>query len=92
MAKSTVKDEAFKDLSLLDEVIAFKRRFYRCPWAKYEEAVPGSIHLLPPAYHMQELEKDYQGMQSMLFGDIPSFTEIMEGIALLEMEINALRS
>lgn len=92
MAKSTVKDEAFKDLSLLDEVIAFKRRFYRCPWAMYEEAVPGSFQLLPPACHTQELEKDYQSMQSMLFGDIPSFTEIMERIALLEMEINALRS
>lgn len=91
MAKTTVKNDAFKDLSLLKEVIAFKRRFYRCPWAKYEQAIPGSMQLLPPACHAQELEKDYQGMQSMLFGEIPTFTEIMGGIEILEKEVNALR-
>lgn len=91
MAKTTVKNEAFKDLALLNEVIAFKRRFYRCPWAKYEEAIPGSFHLLPPACHAKELEKDYKSMQSMLFGEKPTFTEIMDGIETLEKEVNALR-
>lgn len=91
MAKTTVKNEAFKDLALLNEVIAFKRRFYRCPWAKYEEALPGSFHLLPPACHAKELEKDYKSMQSMLFGEKPTFTEIMDGIETLEKEVNALR-
>jgi hypothetical protein len=91
MAKSPVKDEAFRDLPLLNEVIAFKRRFYRCPWAKYEEALPGSLLLMPPACHVRDLEKDYQGMQSMLFGEKPTFNEIMDGLEALEREVNALR-
>jgi len=91
MAKTTVKNEAFKDFDLLKEVIAFKRRFYRCPWAKYEEALPGSIQLMPPECHVRDLEKDYKDMQSMLFGEIPTFTEIMGGIEALAKEVNALR-
>ncbi len=92
MAKSPVKDEAFKDLLLLNEVISFKRRFYRCPWAKYEEALPGSLLLMPPDCHVRELEKDYQSMQSMLFGEKPTFNEIVDGIEMLEKEVNALRN
>lgn len=42
-------------------------------------------------FHVQELEKDYKSMQSMLFGDKPTFTEIMNGITLLEKEINAIQ-
>ncbi len=91
MAKTTVKNDAFKDLDLLKEVIAFKRRFYRCPWAKYEEALPGSIQLMPPECHVRDLEKDYQAMQSMLFGEIPTFTEIIGSIEALEKEIHELR-
>ncbi len=37
-------------------------------------------------------EKDYQSMQAMLFGEKPTFNEIVRGIETLEREINALRS
>ena len=40
MSGSAVKTHAFQDLDLLKDVVAFKKKFYRCPWAKYEEAVP----------------------------------------------------
>ena len=66
-------------------------QFYRCPWALYEEARPGSLRLLPPAHHLAELERDYRAMQVMLFGQIPSFDEIMKELAALEKAINELR-
>jgi hypothetical protein len=59
---------------------------------KDEEALPGSFMLMPPTLHVRELEKDYQGMQSMLFGEKPAFNEIMDGIKILEKEVNALQS
>ncbi len=79
---------ALSKLNLLEEVVRFKMRFYRCPWAMYEQARPGSLHLIPPARHLPHLQKDYLDMQAMLFGSIPSFDEIMSGLSTLEKKIN----
>ncbi|OGW69853.1 MAG: hypothetical protein A2036_01435 [Omnitrophica bacterium GWA2_50_21] len=79
---------ALSKLNLLEEVARFKMRFYRCPWAMYEQAKPGSLRLLPPTRHLPHLQKDFRDMQAMLFGSIPSFDEIMSGLATLEKKIN----
>lgn len=54
-----------------------------------KEAAPGSIHLLPPEYRFEALETDYQSMSEMIFGEYPSFDELMEFIKQLEIEINS---
>jgi O6-methylguanine-DNA--protein-cysteine methyltransferase len=77
-------------IDLLQDVVQFKMRFYRCPWAMYEKAKPRSLKLLPPEHHVAELKKDYQAMQAMPFGQIPSFEEIMTELGSLEKTINAL--
>ncbi len=79
-------------MELLQEVVRFKMRFYRCPWAMYEEAKPGSFRLLPPAHHVSELRRDYLAMRAMLFGAIPTFDEITKGLATLEKSINELKA
>ena len=43
---------------------------------------------MPPEYNLAKLRADYDHMRNMLFGDKPSFEEIMDGIAKLETEIN----
>lgn len=86
-----VRKEALEKIDLLDEVVRFKMRFYRCPWAKYEDAKPGSLRLLPPKHHIAELRRDYKAMQAMLFGGIPGFEEIMAGLSSLESEINGIK-
>ena len=86
-----IRDQALGRLDLLQEVVRFKMQFYRCSWARYEEAKPGSLRLLPPTYNEAELRKDYQAMQGMLFGAVPSFEEIISGVAALEKAINELR-
>ena len=90
MYNSPVKETAFKDLDLLDRVVKFKEKFYRCPWAKYEEAKAGTMKLMPPQYNLKALEDDYKHMQNMIFGDKPSYDEIIETIRKLETEINVL--
>jgi hypothetical protein len=67
-------------------------RFYRCPWAGYESAVPGSFRLLPPPAMLAELRQDYRTMQAMLFGTVPDFDEIFAGLSALESRINAMTS
>jgi len=87
-----IRNEALAKMELLQEVIRFKMRFYRCPWARYEEAKPGSLRLLPPKNHLDELQRDYWAMQGMLFGAVPTFDEIMAGLAALERTINELKA
>ena len=89
MATSPVKNEALKDLELLDKVVAFKRKFYPAAWAKFEEAKPGSLKLVPPSYRMNALKKDYRAMEHMIFDKPLSFDAIIEILKALEDEINS---
>jgi hypothetical protein len=90
MARSSVKAKAFARLDLLEAVVQFKQRFYRSPWAKYEEAKVGTLKLLPPEFRYAELEKDYTAMENMIFEKLLSFEEIFETLEALEHEINSL--
>jgi hypothetical protein len=88
MAQSKVKNEALADLDLLQNVVEFKQKFYPRTWAKYEEAIPGTLKLLPPEFRLDSLEKDYKAMQNMIFDKYISFDEIIGILGKLEKEIN----
>ena len=90
MAKTSVKENALTDVALLARVVKFKDKFYHCLWAFYELAKPGTMRLMPPEYSVEKLYTDYEHMQNMLFGQKPSFDEILDGIKTLEKEINAV--
>ena len=90
MMQTEIKDKALADNDLLTRVVDFKDKFYRCPWARYDIAKRGTICLMPPEYNLDKLRTDYEHMQNMLFGNKPSFDEIMDCIAKLEKEINAI--
>jgi len=89
MSEFSVKERALADTDLLARVVAFKNKFYRCPWAHYEFAKCGTMRLLPPNYNIQNLRNDYEHMQNMIFGEKPNFDVILEGLAKLEKEINS---
>ena len=88
MMQTPVKDNALSNNDLLERVVKFKDKFYRCPWARYDLAKRGTMKLLPPDYNMAKLRSDYEHMQNMIFGSKPSFDEIMNAMAQLEEEIN----
>ena len=90
MAQTPVKDIAFAKLDLLKKVVNFKMKFYPRAWAKYAEAVPGTLKLTPPESRLNALTADYNVMKDMLYGDIPSFDSVMYGIKVLEQQINEL--
>lgn len=90
MAHSSVTKAAFLDLNLLKRVVDFKMRFYRSNAAHYDLASPGTMKLLPTKMHLDVLEADYGQMSDMIFGEIPSFAEIIETIQQLESDINLL--
>lgn len=90
MARSSVKEQAFARLDLLEAVVEFKQRFYPSGWAKYEEAKVGTLKLLPAPFRYAELHKDYTAMQNMIFEKHLSFEEILETLEVLEHEINSI--
>jgi hypothetical protein len=88
LSRLPIKVKALAKIDLLKEVVAFKVKFYHSAWAKYEEAKPGSLRLSPPTARIAELRKDYQNMQPMLFGTIPSFEDILAELVALEQTVN----
>ncbi len=89
MAKSPVKDRTLSDNDLLARVVAFRDKFYRCPWARYDLAKRGTMQLMPPEYNIARLRDDYELMQNMIFGEKPNLNAILYEIEKLEMEVNA---
>lgn len=89
MSIAPIKESAFAQRDLIRKVVDFKMKFYPRAWAKYSEAVSGTLKLLPPAYRFPKLLADYESMKDMLYGDIPDFEMVMSVVGELEKEINA---
>ena len=92
LARSAHKARALADLELLTRVVEHKKRFYPQAWARYDLAKPGTMRLVPVEPYQPKLEADYRAMREMIFGEYPSFAEIVEILAQLEVEINGLNS
>lgn len=90
MAGTQVKGDSLSDLDLLQAVAVFKDKFYHRGWARYDLAKPVTMKLAPPEHVMKAVTRDYDGMRLMIFGERPSFDEMMTGVRELEGEINAL--
>ena len=91
LAHSKYKPAAIEDLQLLARVVEHKKCFFRCGWANYDQAKPGSLCLLPRPQRLAGLQRDYAQMSSMFFGDRPSFDDVLQILADLENEINGSR-
>ncbi len=85
---AALKSKALGDLQLLKSVVEFKKRFYPRGWADYDKATPGTFKLIPTERVLEAMRRDYDSMGEMIFGRHPSFDEIIQGLALLEEEIN----
>lgn len=82
--------EAAAQPGLFEQVVRFKEKFYRTPWAKLADARPGTLRLAPPKGRLDELAADYASMRPMLFGSYPSIDEIVAYMVELEEAINGL--
>lgn len=89
MAQSPLLNKAIRNYDILEAVARHKKLFFRCGWARYDEAKPGTLRLCPPDFRLPELQKGFNNMQIMIFGDSPSFKEIMDILSELESTINS---
>ena len=91
LARSPVCDIALGDFGLLRRVVEHKMKFYFAGWAKYDRAMPGSLRLLPTKARLDELRRDYDAMQVMLFGPAPLLDDLLAALSDLEGRINGGR-
>lgn len=83
-----ISRKALAKLNLLKSVAEHKSIFFRSPPAKYEEATPGSLRLVPKPLRRKELESDYARMREMIFGEVPPIDHVFDVLAELERRIN----
>ena len=77
MKRRGVADRAIARPDLLEAVARHKEAFFRTEWARYPEAAPGSLRLVPGGNLARALRRDYAEMADMIFGEAPGFDEII---------------
>ena len=75
---------------LRTRVVEWKSHFFGSSWAHYDQAKPGTFHLIPPLERLRALRADYQTMRDMYISEPESFDNILLTLADLENRINDL--
>ena len=97
LARAGIAEAAIRDRPLAVEVAQNKQDFWHTTDAAkqpidYVQVINGELQLVPTADAREALEADYRAMtdSGMLRGEIPSFPELLDRIALLEQQCNAI--
>lgn len=91
MDRHGVAERALSRPDLLAAVARHKDAFFHSGWARYNEAAPGSFHLMPGEELARVLRRDYAEMAPMFMGEPPKFDEILRALGDLEGRINRAR-
>jgi hypothetical protein len=89
LANDETGQRALERLDLLERVATHKTVFFKAAWARYDEAKPGSLRLVPGQERIKELEEDFIQMQPMFFDQAPEFGAILASMRHLENQINS---
>lgn len=80
--------EAIQDHQLAADCVSHARMFFDRPDFDWASAMPGSYAIMPVSGMTEALRKDYERMQAMIFGDVPTFEEVMHTIEELDKAAN----
>ncbi len=92
LARSPVAGEAMADFDLFARVARQRALFWRQSWVDYSTLCRGQLRLGPEASRLQAWRLDYRAMREMIFGDVPTFDEILAEVARFEAALNATSS
>lgn len=88
LIRKGVATTATAKLDLLARVAQHKNFFFRTSWARYAEAVKGTLRIAPPEHRLKSLRDDYKGMEQMFFAKPPEFDEIVALLKEWESDFN----
>ena len=88
LVRKGVAKSATAKPELLARVAQHKSLFFKTSWARYGEAMKGSLRIAPPEERVKALRDDYAKMQQMFFGEPPEFDNIITLLNQWEREFN----
>jgi len=80
--------ESEKQMGLLTNVIEHKSLFFASKKASYEAIYTEGLKLLPSEEGLNDIERDYNEMQTMFFGESPAYDSIIISIKDIEIILN----
>ena len=76
---------------LLAAVVEHKKLYFRRSSANWEQAVPGTLTILPRGVVKEQFREDWSKMEDMFPGGLPyTFDELMRQVGAIEKRVNAL--
>ena len=86
--KAGFAEKAMRNPELLQDVIKNKTLLFPSAWANYGLILTDCLKLIPSSERLKDLEKDYtQTSEIMLFGEKPSFKELLDDMIILEKQM-----
>lgn len=81
---------AINNRELFEDVVRHKQVFFNAAYANYEACLDNELRLIPGDDAIAELRTDYEKMlgAGMIYGEPPSFDDIIAGIREIEREAN----
>lgn len=91
MMKSGIDHNAFDDEELYRSIIEHRRCFINLKDFDYDTLYPTTLTIVPPDSVVDLWQKDYTKMQqSMIYGEVPTFKEIMSVLNSLQQRVRKL--
>jgi predicted nucleotidyltransferase component of viral defense system len=91
LSKTEFADKAFENPALYETIVNHRYKFTRVGGVDYHLHQPRHINPIPMANLLEAWEKDYATMQEeMIYGDSPSFDEMLASIKEFVTKINDL--
>ncbi len=91
MLASEIGNRAIADDALGRDCISHAKTFFNRPAFNLNDAEPGSFTLIPSEPMIERLRADYGNTEAMIFGQAPTFDEILSSIDKIEATLNAER-
>lgn len=88
LMRSPVSQQALRNIDLAIDCAQHAQLFFNSAALNLEKAKHGSFTLIPTPEMRHTLHRDYNAMASMIFGERPTFDNILESISNLEKIIN----
>ena len=89
MERSTETGQsALSNIDLLHAVRNHNLIAFRQAWKRFDQAVPGSVRLVPQPELRAVIERDYRAMQGMILGDVPEFEWVIDQLQRAQATIN----
>lgn len=91
LSKTIIKQNALDDKELYETIVHHRYNFTRISKVDYNLHQPQTINIVPTEEVIKAWELDYNTMlNEMIYGDAPTFEELIQELILLKTEINNL--